>query len=71
MKRYFRMGIWIVILVYLILTGIGISHNSLTTRTTVLMTVITALIVILLYWIPKLFTYLNRRLYEKLRRMMK
>ncbi|WP_242615089.1 hypothetical protein [Paenibacillus solani] len=65
------MGIWIVILLYLVLLGIGIYQDSLTIRTTVLMTGITAMIVTILYWIPKLFTYLNRRLYEKLRRMMK
>lgn len=70
-KQFSKIGTWIVLMTYLLLLVIGISKGTLTIRTGVLTTVASALTVSILYWFPKLFAFLNRKLYEELRRMMK
>ncbi|MBP1989635.1 fructose-specific phosphotransferase system IIC component [Paenibacillus eucommiae] len=70
-QRIFKVGIWLILLTYLALMIIGFFRGSLTGRTGFLMTLIAGAIVGILYWLPKLYAYLNRWLYEELKRMMK
>ncbi|RXZ80327.1 hypothetical protein EBB07_19400 [Paenibacillaceae bacterium] len=71
MKHVFKVGTLIVLLMYFVLMVIGLSRGTLTMWTGVLMTLIAGSLVAIIYWFSKLLAYVNRRLYEELRRMMK
>ncbi|MFF2089351.1 hypothetical protein [Paenibacillus sp. NPDC058174] len=56
---------------YVLLMIIFVSKGTLTTRSSVLLTAASVLIVGILYGIPKLYIVIYRKLYDELRRMMK
>ncbi|WP_456290436.1 hypothetical protein M1D70_13820 [Paenibacillus sp. AK002] len=71
LKRLFTISIWIVIVTYLLLLMIGWSRGTLSIRWIIFMSVITILIIAILYGLTKLIRYLDRKLYKELKRMMK
>lgn len=71
MKRLFTISTWIVIATYLFLLMIGWFRGTLSSRALVFMTVITILIIAILYGLTKLIRYVDRKLYKELKRMMK
>jgi len=71
MKRLCTISTWVVIVTYLLLLMMGWFRGTLSIRAVVLMTVITILIIAIVYGLTKLIRYLNRKLYKELKRMMK
>ncbi|MBY0164283.1 hypothetical protein H0178_52250 [Cytobacillus firmus] len=71
MKRLFTISTWVVIVTYLLLLMIGWFRGTLSIRGIIFMSVITILIIAILYGLTKLVRYLDRKLYKELKRMMK
>lgn len=70
-KRLIKISTCLVILTYLIFMMIGLFRRTLSVRASVLMTVVTAMIVIIFYGLTKLIQYIDHKLYKELKRMMK
>ncbi|RAV13285.1 hypothetical protein DQG23_33290 [Paenibacillus contaminans] len=66
-----KIGALIVFAAYLVLMATGLFRGTLTVKTGLFWTAVSCAVVVCLFWLSKLFAYINRKLYEKLRRMMK
>ncbi|MEC0107688.1 hypothetical protein P4H27_12110 [Paenibacillus taichungensis] len=71
MKTFSKISIGIVLLIYAALISICIYQGNLSMTTLVWITAISAGIIGILVGLPIWFAHINRKLYEKLRRMMK
>jgi hypothetical protein len=71
MKTFSKISIGIVILIYAALISIRIYQGNLSMTTLVWITAISAGVIGILVGLPIWIAHINRKLYEKVRRMMK